>query len=215
MTTVNYNTKKDIYYPLLQKRYKGGEKGFSKSKSEVESVFEKIRRRVSMKKVKSLLVLLVMITALLSTVVISYAFTITDQTGAEEWRNQLQKEVKESIEKGPGPASVKAVMSTLPPAAGAMMVAFLKNDRDTIAKMALAIDSHPPLDPKTRAVYTKGNKDISSIEWVTYGLEAHYWNQRLLKAAEDKNVEMNVVLHHFNNMIERCIRCHERFRDTK
>lgn len=162
---------------------------------------------------KKLLILSLMIASLLSAVVLSYAFTITDKTGAEEWRNQLQKEVKESIEKGGGPVAVKAVMSTLPPAAGAMIVAFLKNDRDTIAKMAVAIDSHPPLDPKTRATYLKGNKEIAGLEWVTYGLEAHYWNQRLLKAAEDKNVEMNVVLHHFNNMIVRCIRCHERFRD--
>jgi len=167
-----------------------------------------------MKTAKKLLVVSLMITSLLSVVALSYAFTITDKTGAAEWRNQLQKEVKESIEKGGGPSPVNAVMSTLPPAAAAMIVAFLKNDRDTIAKMALAIDTHPPLDPKSRAVYTdpKG-KEIAGMEWVTYGLEAHYWNQRLLRAAEDKNVEMNVVLHHFNNMIVRCIRCHERFRD--
>jgi len=163
---------------------------------------------------KKLLVLSLMITSLLGAVVLSYAYTITDETSLESFRAHLQQEKKEFVEKGGTPLTVKQFMSTAPPAIAAIMVALIQNDRKTILEMAVAIDTHAPINPKSREPFTQG-KEILDLEWITYGLDVHYQNQKLIDAAKDPKVEMNVVRHHFNRMIDRCIRCHERFRDPR
>jgi len=45
-------------------------------------------------------------------------------------------------------------------------------------------------------------------------LEAHTWGFRLANHAKDPKVEMNVLMSDFSHMMERCQKCHDRFRDS-
>ena len=147
--------------------------------------------------------------------VVGYAdngFGFTDEKGALDWHTSGQKERKEAIARGEKRIPFQAAMSGLGGVVAGITNAIMRADRQTIVELSKQFFAHPPLQKQSRKVFFPTKED--DLESKAYGLEAHYWGNRLANHAKDPNVEMNILLSDFSNMLGRCMRCHDRFRDT-
>ena len=161
--------------------------------------------------------MLMMLAFTMSISVVAYAdkdegFGFTDSKGALDWHMSGQKEREEAIEKGEKPIPFLAAMSGLGGVVGGIANAIVRADRPTIVELSKQFFAHPPLQKKSRKMFFPTMED--DLESKSYGLEAHYWGNRLANHAKDPSVEMNVILSDFSNMLGRCMRCHDRFRDS-
>ncbi len=150
----------------------------------------------------------------MSVSVVGYAdeFSFTDEQSAMDWHMAGQQQNKEEIKKGNKPIPFLAAMTGLGGVVAGLANAIVRADRPAIVELSRQFFAHPPLQAKSRQIFFPTKAD--NLESKAYGLEAHYWGNRLAEHAKDPKVEMNVILSDYTNMLGRCMRCHDRFRDT-
>lgn len=164
------------------------------------------------RKLVSILITLIFIMGIAVAGYADDVFDFNDKQGTKEWDAAGQKEYQEAI-KTQTAVTFLAAMQSLGPVVGGIAVAIARNDRETIVKLSKAFFAHPPLIPQSRKKWFPRPED--DIESKTYGLEAHYWGFRLGEHAKDPRVETNVLLWDFSQMLGRCMKCHDRFRDSE
>jgi len=170
-------------------------------------------RQSNMKKLVAMLVALAFIMGI---AVVGYAgeehFEFNDSKGPRDWMKDGKKEYEEAMKAGGKAISFRAAMQSLGPVVSGLAAAIAGNDRKKIVELGRAFFDHPPISPETRQPWFPGKEN--NIESIVYGLEAHYWGFRLSNHAKDPKVETNVLVWDFTEMVGRCMKCHDRFRDA-
>jgi hypothetical protein len=164
------------------------------------------------KKLASILIALVFTTGISVVGFADEGFGFTDSKSAKDWHISGQMERKKAIARGEKTIPFQAAMSGLGGVVAGITNAIMRADRQAIIELSKQFFDHPPLQKKSRKIFFPTKED--DLESKAYGLEAHYWGNRLANHAKDPNIEMNILLSDFSSMLGRCMRCHDRFRDT-